>query len=397
LIFTACGRRDSYGSCDLYISFRRNGKWSTAKNLGPQLNSEKWDAQPYMASDNKTLYFSSDRPGGKGGRDIWTSTLGKEGWSKPQNLGPVINTKKNEESPFLHPDNSSFYFRSNGHIGLGDYDIFLSQWNKPQFTEPKNLGYPINTKGSEGALFVELNGNKAYFASDALTDGANLDILSFELPEALKPKAASYIKLKVVDDQTGEGIVSQVELVELSSNNKNVLRTDDKGVSLSTITPGNYSLTINKASYVFHSEHIELSELRNASDPFIYEVRLQKIKQPVVEAPKPIILKNVFFETGSAELLSESDFEISKLYDLLSDNNEIKIKIVGHTDNVGQDADNLRLSEQRAKSVYEALIIKGINRTRLSYEGKGETMPIASNDTAEGRKQNRRTEFFIIN
>jgi len=397
LIFTACQRKDAYGSCDLYISFKSGNGWSAPQNLGPNINSEKWDAQPYLAADNKTLFFSSERPGGKGGRDIWVSHLGETGWAAPINLGDAINTKGNEESPFLHPDNTSFYFRSNGHVGMGDYDIFLALKEGNAYGVPYNLGYPINTKGSEGALFVELNGNKAYYATDAKNENKNLDILSFELPDIVKPKTVTYVKLKVVDKQTGRPLVSEIEMVDLNSNQSKKLATDSNGISLSTVTPGNYAVSINKAFYIFHSENIALEEVRNVRNPFVYIVELQKVRKPKVVAVEPIILKNVFFETGSASLLPTSEFEINKLYNLLNGNPTMNVKIMGHTDNVGQESDNLKLSEARAKAVYSALIEKGINRSRLSFEGKGESNPITSNDTAEGRQQNRRTEFVIIN
>jgi len=397
LIFTACGRRDAIGGCDLYISFKKNDEWSPARNLGPQINTRYWDAHPFLAADNKTLYFSSERPGGEGGRDIWKSKLGENGWSKPENIGDVINTKNNDESPFFHPDNKTLYFRSNGHIGMGDYDLFLARKNKGVFSKVTNLGYPINTSRSEGTLFVELNGAKAYYASDTNNEKYNFDILYFDLPEELKPEKVSYIKVLVIDKETRESLSATIELVDLNDTNvQSEIFTNEKGISLSTVTAGNYSLSINKKGYLFHSENINLKAGSEKSKPFVYEIELQRIKPEVIVKSEPIVLKNIFFQTGSAELLPQSQFEIEKLYKLMSENPETKIKILGHTDNVGEEESNLKLSEARAKSVYNALIAKGINVSRLAFEGKGETQPIADNIDEDGRRKNRRTEFVII-
>jgi len=210
----------------------------------------------------------------------------------------------------------------------------------------------------------------------------------------------SYLKLNVKDLESKAPISANITLTNIDDpNDVQILNTDKNGEILSIINKGDYALTVSKEGYLFHSENLSLQESKTAVDPFIYSVMLQKIKTAetvVIDEPKSVVLKNIFFETGSAKLLAASDIEIKKLYDLLIDNPNMKIQIIGHTDNVGREIDNKKLSEERAKSVFTSLINLGIERSRVSFMGMGETNPIASNDTEEGRKENRRTEFVIV-
>ena len=404
LIFTACDRRNSLGGCDLYISFKRGKTWTAGKNMGETINSRFWDSAPSLSSDGRTLYFASKRKGGQGGSDIWMAKLNKMNkWDHPINLGPLVNTEFNEEAPYLHPDNKSLYFISNGHVGMGSYDVFLSKLENGEWTIVENLGYPINTDKREGGLFVDLTGSKAYYSSNMDKKGSG-DIFSFELPRKYKPEIVTYLSVEVRDASTKGLVVSKVELEDLSGDNSARVSSDVNGKIITTISPGEYALSVSKDGYLFHSENIVLDRETTLADPFIFVVYLQPIvNEPVISTEtevvesKPVVLNNIFFETGSAFLKPRSDGEIFKLAELLQQNKNLKIKIIGHTDNVGNDADNKKLSEQRAKAVYERLLSAKIPKARLAYEGKGETWPVADNATAEGRRKNRRTEFVIIN
>lgn len=400
LIFTACDRRDSQGGCDLYISFLKANGWSEPRNLGPTINSRYWDSQPCLSADNKTLYFASKRPKGHGDNDIWMSQLKSiGGWGEPVNLGPVINTSGNEQSPYFHPDNTTLYFESDGHIGMGGGDLFVTRKTTDGWSEPQNLGYPINNDLHQGALFVDVNGNNAYYASeDTSANITHLDIYKFELPDEVKPLANTYFKLSVIDAVTKKPVIALVELRNLNSGNVSVQRTNQNGSSMSTLVPGNFAVTVNKEGYVFHSENINIIAPEGGDDlkPQSFSIELYPIVIEEVKKSEPIILENIFFESGSATLLESSNYEIDKLYQLLSKNENLKIEIIGHTDNVGSDSDNMRLSDSRAKAVYDVLIDKGIDASRLSHKGMGETKPIADNSTPEGQRTNRRTEFIII-
>jgi len=403
LVFTACNRMGAMGSCDLYFSEWRNGVWTEPKNMGAPLNTGAWESQPSFSADGRTLYFASERAGGKGGRDLWISSRQKNGqWGDPVNLGDSINTPSNEASPFIHPDGQTLYFMSEGHPGMGGYDLFFSRKAAAgTWSTPKNLGYPINTMANEGALVVSLDGQTAYFSGDK-TDGAGgVDLHSFPLYAAAQPLAVTYAKANVFDEQTKKPLPgASVVVTDLQTGQPyTAASTDEKGEFLVCLPSGKtYAMNVSLPDYLFYSEHFELTGLTHADKPFLLNIALSAIPAgtAVPSANKPVTLRNVFFESGSAQLKPESKTELERLKQLLNDHKTLNIQINGHTDNVGPDAENLRLSEQRAKAVYEYLVQNGIATARLRFKGFGETQPVASNDTPEGRQQNRRTEFEVV-
>ncbi len=410
IVFTACNRRGDFGSCDLYISENINGRWTPPRNMGPTINSPSWESQPGLSSNGRLLFFASDRAGGLGGRDIWYSSRQQNGqWSDPLNLGPPINTSGNDQAPFIHPDGISLYFMSDGHPGMGGSDLFLARKNKQgQWQEPQNLGYPINTDANEGAISISLDGKQAYFTSDQLEEGrTNNDLYTFELPASIRPEPVTYVKALVTDKISGAPLSAEVLVTELDSGRLFAnTYTDSKGSFLICLPSGtDYALSVEKKGYAFYSENFALKEGLKKEDPFLIEVALMPIPEtpsdPDEQAPAiesdPIVLKNVFFETGSAQLLESSRQELDRLFQLLQEYPRMRIQINGHTDNVGSEADNQQLSEDRAKAVHDYLIEKGIPERRLAYKGFGESRPVASNDDPQGRSQNRRTEFVILN
>lgn len=405
LVFTACGRQDGLGSCDIYFSVNQDGKWSKPRNLGPPVNSKDWESQPSLSADGNELYFASRRAGTIGGSDIWVSRRQPDGnWGKPQNLGNVINTSEDDQAPFLHADGQTLYFMSQGHPGMGAFDLFFARrqsdgtWGKPQ-----NLGYPINTKANEGALVVSLDGSTAYFASDEPSNNKdpffvrkNSDIFSFNLYETARPQLITYVKAKVFDANTQEPLVAKVEFSDLKTDRIVAsAQTDAEGAFLVCLPLGkNYALNVAKEKYLFYSENFDLSEQKSMGEPFLLEIPLSPMTADTKS--KPVVMRNVFFEIGSAALRPESKAELNRLKKLMDENANLKFRINGHTDNVGADKENLLLSEKRAKAVYDFLIQQGITATRLSYKGFGETQPIDTNDTPQGRQVNRRTEFEVM-
>lgn len=316
MVFTGCDRRNGYGGCDLYFAFK-NDKWSSVNNIGEHINSRWKDTQPCFSADGRYLYFVSNRPGGYGGLDIWKSkvtysTYGTVRFSVPVNLGDVINTEYDEMSPFIHTNNLSLYFASNGHVGMGDYDLFLSKRKSTNnnWLKPTNLGYPINTWNIENSLVVANDGKTAYFASNKSGFGLE-DIFVFDLPKNMQVDEISALELEIITQKIGEEVV----------------------------------------------------------------------------------LKNVTFASNSVEIEASSHLELDKLIAYLRKNPDIKIEIQGHTDNVGTETDNLILSEKRARTVYNYLKFQVENK--LSYVGYGESRPLASNDSENGKKINRRTSFVI--
>ncbi len=414
LFYTVCEGRNDYGSCDLYSAEVVNGRWTKAKNMGPKINGAGWDTQPTISADKKNLYYTSTRKGALGGSDIWMSTRAEDGsWGKPENLGNVINTTGHEASPFIHPDNNTLYFMSDGHIGFGGSDLFYSRRQADgSWSEPKNMGYPINTESNEGSLVVSANGKTAYFATDRFNKGENnnrYDIYSFELYEEARPEPVTYVKAKVIDAETKKPLSADLDISDLEGQRSYYKeRIDDQGIFLIPLPTGKqYALNIQKKGYLIHSENFALENIKTVIDPFLMIIELQKIP-PIAATPaatpapssepisKPIVLKNVFFETGSAELKPISIVELDKLYDFLVGDMMLRIQLNGHTDNVGSDSDNMTLSDARAKAVKDYLQKKGISADRLRSKGFGETVAVASNDTDAGRKQNRRTEFQLF-
>ena len=396
IYFTACERPDGYGSCDLYYSEKIGNTWGVPKNMGPVVNSDKWDSQPSISSDGKTLYFTSARGGGKGNMDIWKTVKDDKGvWGKPTNLGDSINTPGGEMSPFIHPDDQTLYFSSNGHLGMGGFDIFYSRKDSAgNWRKPVNIGYPINTFADESYLIVNSNGDLAYFASDRPGGVGNMDIYTFPLYEKARPTRVNYLKGIVFNEITKEKLKAKFELIDLKTGKTCVESTSDpvNGEFLVCLpTEKDYALNVSKDGYLFYSENFSLTGIHSNSDPFMKNIPLQPIK-----VGESVVLKNIFFDTDKFELKSESTAELEKLLDLLNKNPKLKIEISGHTDNQGDDKHNQTLSENRAKAVYDYLTNHGIVKERLTYKGYGKTKPIDKNDTEQGRANNRRTEFKVV-
>ena len=313
IIFTACGRNNEPTGCDLYMSVRRGKSWSKPRNLGAPVNSVYWESFPSLSIDGYTLYFASNRKGGYGGTDIWCCTLEEGRWSEPKNLGPSINTPGNETSPYIHFDDKTLYFASDGHMGMGGSDLYMAKRvNDSTWGEVKNIGYPINTPGDEVNLIVAPDGRTALFSSDRFGGYGQQDIYSFVMPAPARPERITFI------------------------------------------------------------------------DPVIQAENLLTLGDTVT-------LPGIFFHTASDALVESSLAELDRLAEALKHHPRLRLEVGGHTDAIGSDEANMELSERRAKAVYNYLILCGIDPSRLTYRGYGETRPIADNETPEGRAANRRT------
>ena len=312
LYLTGCGwSRDS--SCDIYVSDWKNGRWAMPQRLSESINTRSWESQPCVSSDGKELYFVSRR---SGQADIYCSMRNADGtWSEPQNLGEPINTKGTEMAPFLHPDGHTLYFSSDTHVGMGGFDLFMSRrGDDGQWQEPVNLGFPINTNGDEINFFVAADGKTAFISSQREGGKGGYDVYTFELPEEIRSDSANYL--------------ATVDVVELA--------------------PGD-----------------------------------------------AVVLQNIQFEYNSAALTEDSEAGIQMLTEFLQRNPHLKVELAGHTDNVGSDNYNLKLSSERAEVVRQALVDKGIDATRLTAQGYGATCPLVPNDSEEHRAMNRRTEMVV--
>jgi outer membrane protein OmpA-like peptidoglycan-associated protein len=394
LVFAGCYRPDGFGSCDIYISYLDKDGWSEPINLGGWINSDQWESQPCLSPDKRDLYFASRRHGGFGGSDIYVSHLQPNGkWGEPENLGEGINTSGDEQSPFIHVDNQTLYFTSNYWPGYGDEDLFLvKKGPMGDWSKPVNLGYPINTINREGTLFVSADGKTAYYASDRSDTKGGMDIYTFELREDIRPYKTLWVKGQVFDKKTSKGLPSAVELIDIMSKQTiSKVQTDEQGNYLMTLPLGkDYVFNVNRKGYLFYSDNFSLS--KHATDS-VYQ---KNIALQPIEANAAVVLNNIFFDVNKSDIKPESQVELDKIVQLMTDNPTVKIQISGHTDNVGKPSENIVLSNSRAKTVVGYLINKRIASQRLSFKGYGETQPVADNKTEDGRGQNRRTEMKVI-
>ncbi len=393
MFFVRCGdHHDSFGSCDIYYAIRQGNRWSNPINLGEPANSRYWESNPVMSPTGDMIYFTTARPGGAGRRDIWTVQvkIDNNGLLLPYNAQPLsdsINTPNDEFAPFIHADNQTLYFASNGHDGLGNHDIFMSRRTDNGWSSPVNLGYPINTHGDESGFVIDGTGTKAYFASDKIEDnGQGLDIYEFDLPQKVQPNPMTFNPGRVFDANTLKPLQARVEIFDQTTNKKYFESLSDKVLGdFTAVLPadGVYGLSVQKDNYLFYTTSID-----NPGDSIL--IALQPIIQGSITR-----LQNLFFDTDSDKILESSSAEIHRLYEFLIKNSKIKIEIVGHTDNQGSDNYNLDLSNRRANALMQALIEKGINPNRMTAKGMGSTAPVATNDTEAGRAQNRRVEVVI--
>lgn len=405
IIFTKCSLEDgSYGgelrglgSCDLFISRRIGDRWTSPENLGQPVNSRQWETQPSLASDGRTLYYIRGMLAQDGikSMDIFTCTLQDDGtWSKPEKLGDKVNTPYQEESVQIHPDGRTLYFSSNGHPGFGGLDIYVSRkQDDGTWGQALNLGYPINTGADENSLLVSADGKVAYFASDRPGGLGDLDLYGFDLYPEARPLPVSYIRGKVTDRTNGQPVEADVELYDLTTDKLATGAYSDPktGEFLVCLPSGrSYALNAGAEGYLFFSENYDIAASA-PKEPITLNVPLSPLT-----AGSTIALRNIFFNTASYELLPTSNAELEKLVKLLKANATLRIELGGHTDNVGADVANLTLSDQRAQAVRDFVIAQGIDAARITAKGYGETKPTATNDTEEGRAQNRRTEVTVL-
>ncbi len=423
------------GAGDIFTSTLADGEWSKPQPMNKNINTPMfWETSASLSPDGKRLFFTSNRPGGKGELDIYVSEQdAKGGWMKPVNLGGVINTSGNEDSPFLHPD-GTLYFSSEGHDGLGSNDIFKSEFIDGKWTKPVNLGYPVNSVEYDGFFSLSLDKKTGY--SSTLRDGglgeADIFMVRFQDPPApvvkeeliasIDPvptaapeqpqyeqveefvdpiiqmhkdlKVATVLKGKVIDEQSNKPLGALISLVDNETNlTITKINSNPETGDFELIIPhgGNYGVATDRAGYLFNSINFKVPQFAE------YQEIDMSIIMVKAETGKKIVLKNIFFDVGKAELKNESLAELDKLNHLLATNPLLKVQINGHTDNTGNAAANKTLSLHRAEAVVKHLHEKGIDSARLMAKGFGSERPLVSNDDeTEGREINRRTEIEII-
>jgi outer membrane protein OmpA-like peptidoglycan-associated protein/tetratricopeptide (TPR) repeat protein len=394
MVYVACGRDGGIGSCDLYLLNLEGNTWSAPVNMGNLVNSKDWDSQPTMSADGSTIIFASDRENGFGGADLYLITKSKYGdWGVASNLGPVLNTPFTEKSPFLSPDGKTLYFTSDGHPGHGGLDLFMSVFDNGKWSEPVNLGRPLNSENDDAYFTIGGSGEVGYFASTRKGTLGDLDLYSIKIPEFLRPQPTVVVSGVVTNAKTGNPVGAYVMVEDLLTGEMIAVNKSNSatGKYLVVLPAGKtYSVSANKEAFFFHSERFDVP-----STAKFQEITKNIALKPIEKGAK-VVLNNIFFETGKATLSTESRVELGKAIDLMKANPTMIIEVGGHTDNVGDDAYNMKLSHDRAKAVRDYLVAGGIASTRVQSKGYGETNPVATNDTEDGRKANRRTEFVIL-
>lgn len=375
---------------DIFQSALKGKKWSVATPL--PMNTEFFETSACLSPDERTLFFVR-AINAYSNRDIYMCSRTVNGnWSKPTKL--PFNTPFDEDAPFMHPDGKTLYFSSKGHTTMGGYDVFqTTRTSSGTWSTPENLGSPINTAGDDIYFVLSADGKIGYYSSNKEGGYGQQDIYSIRMPVAEKAPELALLKGKIVDDQTGKPTEATITITDNAT--KEVLAkyhsNSETGEYILALPSGtNYGVAIEKEGHLFYSENVTLN---NADG---YKEYKQDITLVTTRTSSKIVLKNIFFDSGKSSIQSTSLSELSKLVELLRNNPTIRVEIAGHTDNIGDEALNQKLSEQRAQTVVSYLVQNGIAANRLVAKGYGSAQPIGSNAAEEGRQKNRRTEMKIL-
>jgi outer membrane protein OmpA-like peptidoglycan-associated protein len=416
---------------DIKVSIKKKGEWKTPEKVPFRISSGGSETSFSISPSGREIYYITDN--GKdnlGGKDIYmVRKIKRNKWSKPQNVGPVINTAYDEESVRFSKSGDTLWFSSKGHNSIGGFDIFYSIKNQAgEWAPVKNYGYPVNTSWDEifyhpspvdDSAFFFVSNRTGGFGGLDIYDGRLLppkplpvsspdsvvtsdtvmvekEITPTELP-LIAPKPVEepllYLTGKVNDSETGEPVLAKIDVIDLNTNIVLITTaSSDIDGSYRVRLPGkkSYLIDMHATGYLPDLNQIRIPDDYNQED-FKFDLGLIKVR-----VGKKVVLNNILFETGKSILTSDSYAELDRLFNILEDNPLMKIEISGHTDMTGSESLNLRLSEQRANAVVEYLIRKGMERSRMEFKGYGSTQPIADNATVQGRARNRRVEFKIL-
>lgn len=429
--------KDTNGG-DIYISQIEDDnvkKWGKPEKLEGDVNSEYWEGSASVSADGQYLYISSDREGGYGGSDIYRAQLQSDGtWGKVTNLGPDINTPYDEDAPQIHADGKTMFFSSRGHSSIGGYDIFSSVLSdNSRWSEPRNIGYPVNTANDDIYFSLTADGSKGYFTSYRHDTYGEKDIYIMYRP--LASPTLFLFKGKVVNKDTQDPVAAQITLINKATNESDTIVTSDVlsgRYAFNMEFDQDYELKVESDGFLFRTDSFNvpyqadifeyIMELA-VDDQKMYVIELDDTTQTVVnekgdlfgdtpladgerdnrevteadleraKAGRAIILRNVHFDFNKSTLKRESIKTLNQVYDFLAENGSLYFEIGGHTDAIGSMQYNQRLSERRAQAVYKYLTTKGIADDHLSPKGYGETKPVATNQNPEGRRLNRRAEM----
>ncbi len=391
LYFVRCEAPGGLGRCDLYVADKQDdGTWGDVRNLGPNVNTEHWDSHPSLSHSEDTLYFTSDRPGGFGANDIYYTHKNKHGeWMPAQNMGPIINTRGNDLSPFYHPVHHVFYFSSDNQVlNFGHFDIYKSRWLGAQWEEPKNIGPLVNGWGDEHFFTIDSKSENLYYARSEQENMKQVDLFSFPLPMEAQPLAFTVFKGSIVDSATGNPFTGIVSIIDLDNGIEVAPKfvRPDGSFEFDLIDENRYLLVIQGEDFFRVEQHIDLNGDTTVT-----------IAVPTIDVVK-IQFTSIEFESNSSEITEGMKPDLFNLMNYMIDNPTIDLVISGHTDSRGDPEKNIYLSHLRALAIKDFLTENGvIEPDRIDAQGYGSTQPIIKEElTEEDRKINRRVEFEIL-
>jgi outer membrane protein OmpA-like peptidoglycan-associated protein len=390
MFFARCECPTCHGNCDLFVTYFKNGQWTMPENLGMAVNSTAWDSQPTLSRTEDTLYFASDRIGGFGLSDIWfTHKLKNGGWAKAQNMGPIINTRESEVSPFYHPLYNVLYFSSRGQLlNFGDFDIYKAYRVRGRWQEPINIGPLVNGKGSEYYFTIDGESKNLYYARSEQKNMKNLDLYSFPLPMEAQPLATTHVEGSLIDSVTQKplnGIVSIIDVdngIEVASK---YIRPDGS-FDFDLIDGSKYVMLIQSPEYFTVEKQFNLK-----ADT------VMKLMTTSIDYNIPLIFRNIEFDKGKANILPAMHATLDRIVLFMADHPEHRLSISGHTDAKGDPDVNEKLSQDRADAIRKYIETKGkLKPNRIDSFGYGSTKPLKEEATEEDMRVNRRVEFRLI-
>ncbi len=397
---------------DLYISKLSGDEWSNPKPLPPQINSRDNESSACFSFDGKELFFIRGREPGnpESNGDIYHSKLRHGKWTEGRRLSRRINTKYDEDGVFLHPDGKTLYFSSKGHQGMGGFDVYKSVRNEHgRWSEPVNLGYPVNTPADDLYFVLSADGKSGWYSSFRPDGEGMLDIVHISfLPDTINEPTEqlsitdslpetepglTLVKGTIRDGKTEAPLKGDIRIFDVASGDS-IMQTHSNastGKYLLSLPAGKgYAMEVKKEGYVFYSDNFNLPDSSGFQQEII-NIRLYPIEKDV-----RVVLNNIFFDLDKATLRPESHAELDRLKQLMNENPDIRVEISGHTDTQGNYKYNKGLSKRRAAAVVDYLTKAGIDKSRLESRGASWDEPIATNETEAGRQKNRRVEFKII-
>ena len=391
IFFARCECPTCHGNCDLFTAtLGQDGQWSNPQSLGPLVNSPAWDSQPTLSPKEDTLYFASDRLGGFGLSDIYYTVKGKNGqWGKALNLGPTVNTRESEVSPFFHPLYQVLYFSSRGQLlNFGDFDIYKTYRVGGRWQEPRNIGPLVNGKGSEYYFTIDSQSKNLYYARSEAQDIENLDLYSFPLPMEAQPLATTQVAGTLTDSVSRrplKGIISIIDLdngIEVASK---YLRPD-----------GSFDFELMDGSHY--------AMLIQSPDAFTVEKKfalqgdtVMSLLTNSIDYKLPLIFKNIEFEAGKSGILPGMHSTLDRITVFLADHPTFRLSIAGYTDGRGDPDENEKLSQDRAAEIRRYIERKGkIKPDRIESFGYGSSKPLKDELTEADARINRRVEFRLV-